>query len=630
MKFSIALALFASWTSVLEAQQAFVDVRQAVGLNYIHEVDHGCPNPPIGSGSAWADYDNDVDVDLYVSSMGGTSHLFQNQGDTNGDSYPDFLDVALQAGVGIADLTAGVVFADYDNDGDQDLYVARWGGNLLFQNQLIESGSATFLDVTTFAAVADSGRAITAAWGDYDQDGWLDLFLAKHVLCMPDNFATRDVLFRNNQDGTFENVSQFLCEDGTLDCDQLNVSRAFTAAWFDYDNDSDPDLYLANDVVAMGYPNILWRNDGPDGAGGWVFTDVSEESGTDYSINCKGLGIGDYNNDGWFDVAMGHSEGGFLMKNLGDGTFEEAAFDAGVHAPWTPLGDNAVVWATPFADFDNDQWLDLVHIRGMISSTLIEQPDALFRNNHDGTFTDISQGSGMDDPRRGRSASICDFNRDGFVDMFVGNFGDSAGLVLNQFYTLGTENNWLVVTGEGFGTVNRDAIGARFFLTTPDGVTQIREISSGPPHGGGDFKAAYFGMGENLTGELTVRWPDGVTQDLGEVTANQHLRFSNLPQSVTSGEPIPSRSELFQNYPNPFNPKTEIRMQVVESGHVTLTISDLLGRQIAVLVDERKTPGSHSVQWDASAFPSGVYFYTMGVQGEQSHFTETRRLVLLR
>jgi Secretion system C-terminal sorting domain len=108
------------------------------------------------------------------------------------------------------------------------------------------------------------------------------------------------------------------------------------------------------------------------------------------------------------------------------------------------------------------------------------------------------------------------------------------------------------------------------------------------------------------------------------------LRFSNLPQDVTSGEPIPSRSELFQNYPNPFNPKTEIRMQIVESGHVTLRISDLLGRQIAVLLDERKAPGSHSVQWDASDFPSGVYFYTLSVQGEQSHFTETRRLVLLK
>ena len=139
-------------------QIAFVNVQETVGLNFIHQFNGVCPNPPIGSGSAWADYDRDDDIDLYVTSMGGESRLFQNQGDTNDDGLPDFIDVAPSLGVAFENWTAGVVFVDYDNDGDQDLYVTRWGGNSLFQNRLIETGSATFLDVTSFAEVGDAGQ----------------------------------------------------------------------------------------------------------------------------------------------------------------------------------------------------------------------------------------------------------------------------------------------------------------------------------------------------------------------------------------------------------------------------------------------------------------------------------------
>ena len=229
-----------------------------------------------GSGSAWADYDNDGDIDLYVTNLGGPSRLFRNDGDTSGDGLPDFTDVAPALGVEEGNqLSHGVVFIDYDNDGDQDLYITHLGGNTLYQNRLVESGFATFEDVTLFAGVGDSDRANTAAWADYDQDGWLDLYLAKHFDCMPNVRESRDALYKNNGDGTFTNVSQYLCADGSLTCDQLNLSHASTAGWFDYDNDGDPDLYIASDVVAAGWPNILWRNDGSDGTGGWTFTDVS-------------------------------------------------------------------------------------------------------------------------------------------------------------------------------------------------------------------------------------------------------------------------------------------------------------------------------------------------------------------
>ncbi len=616
------------------AQTTFIDVQRIVGITFTHQLADSCFNPPIGSGSAWADYDNDGDVDLYITNLGGPSRLFRNDGDINGDGLPDFTDVAQALGVEERNLQShGVVFIDYDNDGDQDLYITHLGGNTLYQNRLAESGFVTFDDVTVFAGVGDSDRAITAAWADYDQDGWLDLYLAKHFDCMPSVRESRDALYKNNGNGTFTDVSQYLCADHSLTCSQLNLSHAFTAGWFDYDNDGDPDLYIASDVVAAGWHNILWRNDGSDGAGGWTFTDVSAESGTDYSINCKGLGVGDYDSDGYLDLAYSHSEGGYLLHNNGDGTFEDVSIPAGVRRIYTPHGDVATEWGTAFFDYDNDGWLDLFYVGGMINNLTTPQPDALFRNNHDGTFADVSAQAGIDDPRRGRCASICDFNRDGFVDLFVGNWGQPADLFFNQGPVLGNTNHWLTIIPEGGGMVNRDAIGTRLSLTTPDGITQIREITSGPTYGGGDHKVAHFGMGTNTTGTLEVRWPDGETYSLGEVSADQHLHISRTT-GASDDDPIVSRFELLQNYPNPFNPKSEIGIRIAETGQVTLKVYDLLGREVAVLLDAHKAPGSYSVTWDATGFPSGVYYYRMNVQpaegGRAGDYVETKKLVLLR
>jgi len=366
LRLLVALILWTAFPPVF-GQTTFLDVQATVGLNFTHELGDSCINPPIGSGSAWADYDNDGDIDLYVTSVGGPSRLFRNDGDTSGDGLPDFTDVAPSLGVEEANQQShGVVFIDYDNDGDQDLYVTHLGGNTLYQNRLMETGFATFDDVTVFAGVGDSDRANTAAWADYDQDGWLDLYLAKHFDCMPTVRESQDALYKNNGDGTFTNVSQYLCADGTLTCDLLNLSHASTAGWFDYDNDGDPDLYIASDVIAAGYENILWRNDGPDGSGGWIFTDVSVESGTDYTINSEGLGIGDYDNDGHLDLAFSHSEGGFLLHNNGDSTFEDVSIPAGVRN--AQMFDVAVHWGEVFFDFDNDGWLDLFNVLGNVGA----------------------------------------------------------------------------------------------------------------------------------------------------------------------------------------------------------------------------------------------------------------------
>ncbi len=501
------------------ADTTYVNVAADVGLVLDHQLPALCW-PPLTSGAAWADYNNDGLVDFMVTNQGGASHLYRNDGDTSGDGLPDFTDVAVTAGVDDPNsVSISAVFIDYDNDGDQDLYVTNWEGNKLYQNQLIESGSAVFTDVTAFAGLADAGRAITTAWGDFDQDGNLDVYIAKHLRCGGDP-QSEDHLYRSNGDGTFSDVSSYL---STV---QLN-GLGFSPAWVDFDNDSDLDLYLVNDNIGgVFHPNVLWRNDGSDGLGGWIFTDISVSSGSNISLNGMGLAVGDYNNDGLFDFAFSNIGPNYLLENQGNETFNDVSATAGIQRQFLPGedGDTSVTWGSAFFDHDNDSWLDLLFVAGNIADTSILQPNAFFSNNADGTFNDISATSGLDSPGRARHASMVDFDNDGFVDVFVGNFGQAPQLFHNQAADQGNSNEWLTITVEGTVS-NRDGIGTRLTFDTPNGISQIREITSGPTHGGGDYRAAYFGLGDQTSGDLTVRWPNGVVENLGTITAGQQLHL---------------------------------------------------------------------------------------------------------
>ena len=215
----------------------YSDVAADVGLVLSHET--AGPNPPFGSGSAWSDYDNDGDIDLYVTNNGGANRLYMNQGDTSGNGLPNFVDVAATLGVDDPEnFGHSAVFIDYDNDGDQDLFVTSWGSSNLFQNQLIESGAATFLDVTSSAGLVDDGRTITSGWADFDQDGILDVYLARHKYQNTD-FRADDILYRGTEDGTFEDVTAWLGPAGSYP--QAN-GLGFSPGWFDFDNDRDLDL----------------------------------------------------------------------------------------------------------------------------------------------------------------------------------------------------------------------------------------------------------------------------------------------------------------------------------------------------------------------------------------------------
>lgn len=493
----------------------FIDVSAVAGLDTSHTA--AACGPPIGVGAAWADIDNDGDQDLYLTNQVGANRLYRNDGDVTGDGVTDFTDIAAAMGLQNSGINSfATVLVDMDNDGDQDLFVADETGNKVFQNQLIETGSLGFIDISATAGLSDNGRVETAAFGDFDNDGFLDLYLAKHMTCsgVGDNV---DHLYHNDGDGTFSDWTTYLCGGGAVPCDDVN-NLGFAPVFFDYDNDGDQDIYVVSDNIAGSWqPNKMFRNDGSDGLGGWLFAEVGAATGTGFSVNGMGLGLGDYDNNGFIDIAFSDAAPGHLLSGNGDGTWSDVSITSAVNAATSA----DVGWGTVFIDYDNDGWQDLFFAVGSIG-TAAPLGNSMLHNNGDGTFTNVSALTGMDNEERGRATAIADFDGDGWVDMYLGNFDADGLLVRNRSADLGATNNFLTITVEGT-TSNRDGIGTEIILTNEHG-TQRQIITSGSNHGGGSQKAAFFGLGATNGGTLTIEWPNGVIETR-QVSANQVLHF---------------------------------------------------------------------------------------------------------
>jgi hypothetical protein len=549
----------------------FEDVAEQAGVAFQHSRDDDFFN--LGGGAAAADFNNDGRLDLYVTNSAGPNALYRNEGDGT------FTDVAATAGVSDAEGRGhGAAWGDYDSDGQIDLYVANYGSSRLFRN----NGDETFTDVTQAAGVADPApdyRTSGAVWGDYDGDGWLDLLIVRHIVadgpmftvtstaqvvlqrqCRTEEFladakvprgvvlldphdftqtAKRDfssvvrtlALYHNNGDGTFENVTHML---GDGDIFPSNVLGAgFKPAFLDFDNDGDFDIYVVNDFGAENFPNVLWRNDGPDGSGGWKFTDVSAAAGADAVMYGMGLAAGDYDNDGDLDISMTDIGASRFFENQA-GQFVEVSERTGTGRGIIPENgevNGQIGWGTLFADFDNDGWLDLYTAAGELDSDPCSnhpnQPNTLFMNLGDGTFTDVSKSSGSNDPGTGREVIAGDFNNDGLQDLYVVNLGGlkgEPGIARLYLSTYQTDNSWLQVkplAGDGVSI----AIGAKVTVTA-GGLTQTRYAGLAQGHMSQSLTPLHFGLGAAGTVDaVEVRWPDGATQRLEDVTPNQVIEI---------------------------------------------------------------------------------------------------------
>ncbi|MCO6451490.1 MAG: VCBS repeat-containing protein [Caldilineales bacterium] len=450
------------------------------------------------TGQAWGDYDNDGWLDLYLTDGGGPNSLYRNQGDGTFVLSPINDDVALPD-----HDSSGAVFADYDNDGRVDLYVVGRGPDVLFRN----TGNG-FEDVTKAAGIDQPGGGKTASWGDYDADGWLDLYIANWS-CIPTcgrpHEGDRDGFYHNNGDGTFTDVTHLLGSH--------TRGAGFVATFTDFDDDGDPDIYLVNDEFIAPTGNKLWRNDGP-GCDGWCFTQIAGEVGADTMVMGMGLATDDFNQDGLLDFYFSNAGEMALLQNQSGRTFSDVAEAAGV-----ALESSAIGWGTVTLDYDNDGDRD-IYLALMKRDETVSPFNPLFQNSGDGTFTELGVASGAADPGPSIGVAAADYDRDGRVDLLVGNYRRTYELYRNQG-TVGADNNWLTLKLVGGGPVNRDAIGARVMVLGDDGRSQVQEVRSGSSVGSGNPTELYFGLGGAASAQALVRWPDGRIQVFTNLKPNQ-------------------------------------------------------------------------------------------------------------
>jgi hypothetical protein len=487
-------------------------------------------------GVAFFDYDGDGDVDAYLANgsrfegyppgQHPGNYLYRNNGDGT------FTDVTAQASVGDTSWSMGCVAADYDNDGDQDLYVTNFGRNTLYRNE----GNGTFTDATAIAGVGVTGWSTGATFGDYDRDGDVDLYVSRYidfdpayestvpcvwrniqVYCGPLGLVPADnFLFRNNGDGTFAEVTEAA---GLRD----EAYYSFTAVFSDLDNDGWPDLYVGNDET----PNRLYRNQG-DG----TFRDIALMAGAAYSGDGEkqgtmGVAVGDYDNDGWMDIVITNfaDEYNTLYRNEGDGFFADATFPAQLGTRGKP----EVAWGTAFFDFDNDGDKDIFVANGHLYpeadraglNTSYAQRNLLYENLGNGRFADVTDraGPGLAIVAVSRGAAFADYDEDGDVDILVSNPNGAANLLRNEG---GNRNHYLKVKTVGRRS-NRDGIGTRIAVTAA-GATQYGEVQSGTSYLSHNDLRVHFGLGTAATAQqVHLRWPSGAEQTLTDVAAGQTL-----------------------------------------------------------------------------------------------------------
>ncbi len=494
-------------------------------------------------GVCFFDYDNDGYQDIFF--VNGSSrkmiaaghpphdYLFHNNGDGT------FTDVTEKAHLGDSGWHTGCTTGDYNNDGFEDLFVSNWGPNKLYRN----NGNGTFTDVTAAAGVAGPTWkppkwSMGAAFGDIDNDGWLDLYVPNFVkfdynilpppipnspckmktipiACAPDMYdPEQHILYRNNRDGTFTDISQ---SAGIL---RERPGKGFGVVFSDFDNDGDQDMY----VICDAGQNFYYINDGKGN-----FTDYSMPSGTAVdgfgnSQGSMGVWVGDVNHDGLQDLVVGNfiQQIKTLYINQGNNLFLDQTAEWGIG----DLAYNYSTWGIGLLDFDNDGWLDLWVTDGHTMEQLekyypddtFAEPNFVLRNEEGKRFLDYSRAAGIYKiPNKvGRGSAFADYDNDGDIDVLVTNKNDAPTLWRNDG---GNEGNWITIRTEGVKS-NRDGFGAKV-IAKSGSMQQTFEVRTSESFLSSNDPRVFIGLGSATEADIEIRWPSGQVDQTRHVAARK-------------------------------------------------------------------------------------------------------------
>ncbi len=618
----IGILLSINYT-ISQAQIPCTEVTSAVGIDhYYFSVSY------MGGGTAFFDFDNDGDEDLWIAGGINQDVLYENDG--NGA----FIEIGESAGLEATNghITSGVVTADLDNDGYRDVILTGHIGMspLLFKN----NGDGTFSEISESAGLSEyEAQCFAAACGDVNQDGYLDIYFATYIdevqliydgtgaVIGFDHDCFDNFLFINNGDWTF---TEMATEYGLK-----NGGCALASTFTDFDQDADADLLIANDFGEWITPNALYENIDPNNP----FPNISEMTGMDVGVYGMGIATGDYDQDQDLDYYITNLGRNVLLENQGNHTFLDQTTETGVEDSHV---DSllATGWGTAFMDVDNDSDLDLFVCNGYVPSALFidnnpQNRNRLFINNGNinGTgyaFEETAFASGLDDSGKGRGFSYADYDNDGDLDMFVVNnnkqtTSDPIEKVLLFRNDLDNNHNWLKVKLEGT-TSNRDAFGSSIKIILAD-KSWIHDYNGGyGSHTSQHSSIAHFGLGEHeIVDSLIVTWPGGGQHVFTDLTVNQMICISENGTFTDTEEPI-SQKEVMQlsAFPNPFNNQTQIQFYLPHRDQIKIDIYDAIGRKIESINPKWYEAGKHQIEWKNNRSNDTWYFIQVQTKDEMA------------
>lgn len=544
------------------------------------------------TGACWVDFNNDGFLDLFVSNG---NIISQNNSLYLNDHSGGFIKITTGAIVNDGGTSIGGTWADFNNDGNLDLFVTNRNnfGNFLYMG----NGDTTFTKITTGSIVTDMPNSNSSGWTDVNRDGLVDLFMI--------NFTQNDLLYLNNglPNYTFTKIdtAAFLIDGGNFSID---------GQWADCNNDRFPDFFIGN---AGTQNDFVYKNNG-----NLIFEKITLND----ARATLGASWGDFNNDGYLDLfTSGYlNQKSRLYLNSGPPGYDLLPIDTGIVS-----NDPANSVGSCWGDFDNDGDLDLfVANDGTLSGFLY-----LNSGLPNYAFTKVTTGTIANNTGNSFGAACGDYDNDGQLDIYVANRLNQQNFLFRNI--TGNNNKWITVKCAGV-TSNKAAVGTKVRIKAVINGQPIWQMQEVTPQTGYNSQNLWlhFGLGNaSIIDSIKVEWINGLTHYFTNVQANNNITISetgNIIGISPINNQIPGSYKLYQNYPNSFNPSTTIKFNVPVQSLVKIDVFDITGRIVETLVNAELREGYYEINWDASKISSGIYFYII----HAGNFSETKKMVLIK